>query len=300
MAIKGSDLRFKVDSAQTKIYKVCSNYRKILGKQHIYPTFQTDLVEFKNTVMDIYKKQDSKTFIHFGDGDYFFLSQIPFGSAKPKRRALSKSYDELDITPFITGFIKNDYICLECLEIDNKQKLLKLYPDIKVSYPTEFLYGLLSSKWFFKQFPNSISLIGAEEKLDIIKELMNYEQYKNYLGIQEFKDYIKIPQKFACDNLENTCQIVKQQLENSATKSQFKIFICGMGHVKSGLYHRMIKWHKGLYIDVGSGIDALAGIVNHNRPYMATWINYHLRNYNYSKIDFLQYNLKNDKLCKTL
>lgn len=293
--MKGCDPRFAIDSAQTKIYKVYPNYKLILGKKNIFPSFQTDLEKFKNDIINLFNSETSKTFVHFGDGDYFFLSQIPVGSAKPNKRALSKPYEQLNMKPFLNGFPKNDYICLECLVFDNKTRLLKLYPDITVSYPTEFLYGLLSSKWFFKQFPTSISIIGAGEKLDLIKELMKKEQYRKYLGISEFQDYIKLPQKFACDNLDNTCHIVKEQLHKSETHDKFKIFLCGMGHVKSGLYHKLKKWHNGLFIDVGGGIDALAGIVDHNRPYMASWMNYQLKDYDYSKIDYLQYNRANDK-----
>ena len=42
----------------------------------------------------------------------------------------------------------------------------------------------------------------------------------------------------------------------------------------------------GIFIDIGYGIDALAGIADYNRPYFGSWQNYKMSNYNYSKIDF--------------
>ena len=297
--IKGSDERYRIDNAYTKIYKVYTDYKNILSDNY-YPEFQNDLLKFKNKILDLHSNKISATFVHFGDGDYFFLTKQPVGSAQPKKRALSVSYDNFNIKPFVKGFIKNDYICVEYFEKQNRKRVREIYPDIKIDYPTEFLYGLLSSKWFFKNFPNNISLIGAKEKLNIIKDLMKHDEYKEYLGIDKFQDYIEIPQKFACDNLKKVCLSVEEQMRKSDSKNEFKIFLCGMGHVKSGLFHKLKKYGNGLFIDVGGGIDALAGIVDHNRPYMGTWVNYHMKGYDYSKIDFLQYNMKKDKLKKQI
>ena len=42
-----------------------------------------------------------------------------------------------------------------------------------------------------------------------------------------------------------------------------------------------------VFIDVGGGIDAIAGILCQDRPYFAEWVNYRIKGYDYSKIDFM-------------
>ena len=79
-----------------------------------------------------------------------------------------------------------------------------------------------------------------------------------YLGIDEFQDYISLPQRFSCDDLEATEKMVGEQLE----KSTSKIFLMGMGHVKSGLIHRLKKYTDAVFLDVGAGIDAIAGLID--------------------------------------
>ena len=58
--------------------------------------------------------------------------------------------------------------------------------DKKVTYPAEFAYGIISSKWVFKNF-KKIGLIRSNEKLKIINELMKYEEYQNYLELVAFQ-----------------------------------------------------------------------------------------------------------------
>lgn len=293
--LKGTDIRFEIDGANTRLYKVYPNYRKIMGKEHYRPQFQEELIAFKKLIVTKFTNEETTTYIHFGDGDFFFLSKKSVGSATPGKRALSVSYEQIDMRQYKEGFLKNDYICVECFVETNHTKFAQLYPSIKVDYPTEYLYGLLSCKWFFKTFPNKIGLIGAKEKLDLIKLLLERKEYQDYLGIDTFTDYITIPQKFACDDLDKVCTSVEKQLKTSTSSNQFKIFLCGIGHVKSGLFYKFKEWQKGIFLDVGGGIDALAGIIDHQRPYMASWVNYQLKNYDYSKLDFLQYNMRDDK-----
>jgi len=261
-----------------------------------YPTFQEDLIEFKNLIIQLEKDKKGTSFVHFGDGDYFFLQKKAVGSATPGKRALSIPYNKFDIIPFRKGWLKADYHCVEHLN-NNEQKLHELYPGQK-TIATEFLYGLTMNRWFFTQFKGKIGLIGACEKLDIIKELMKYPEYQNYLGLEQFNDYINIPQKFACDNIDNTVNMVKTQLENSNPETF--IFLYGVGHVKFGLIHHLPKIKNAIYLDIGAGIDALAGLIDPYRPYANNWINYQMKEYNYGKIDLLQYSSSNDKNRKVI
>ena len=118
---------------------------------------------------------------------------------------------------------------------------------------------------------------------------MEAPQYQEYLGLEKFEDYIPLPQKFACDDLEATEKMVASQL----MKSTSKIFLMGMGHVKSGLIHRLSKYRNAVFLDVGASIDALAGIIDIDRPYMGDWTNYQIDDVQlYKGIDFLAYDGK--------
>ena len=263
------------------------NPKPEFGDPKAYPNFQKELELFKNHLCKLVAEEKSKTFYKFGDGDYYFLKKQEYGSAAPGKRALSKSYEEINHQEFVEGVLFNDYILAE-IDYGNRRRFNEIYPKRQIDYPAEFCYGLVANKWLFNTFNGKIGLIGAKEKIELIEKLMKYEEYKNYLGIDKFNDYIYIPQKFACDNVNSVEEMVSKQLLNSDSN----IFLMGIGHVKSALLHRLKKYKNAIYLDVGSGIDAIAGIINIRRPYMGNWINFRLKRYNYSNIDDLKYNKK--------
>ena len=252
-----------------------------------YPKFQEELEEFKHLLIELVYLNEPKTFYKFGDGDYYFLNKIPTGSATPGRRALSKSYDEINHDAFVKGAQECDYYTCEIYP-ENRVNFIDVIQR-RIDYPAEFGYGLVANKWLLKTFAGKIGLIGAGSKLNIIKNLMEAPQYQEYLGLEKFEDYISLPQKFACDDLEATEKMVASQL----MKSTSNIFLMGMGHVKSGLIHRLSKYRNAVFLDVGASIDALAGIIDIDRPYMGDWTNYQIDDVQlYKGIDFLAYDGK--------
>jgi len=253
--------------------------------ENTYPQFQQHLEQFKAWLKTSCESKQSSTIYKFGDGDFHFLRKSSVGSASPGRRALSKSYGSLENhQDFVDGVCKNDMIAVE---IYNNELFHQLYPERKIDLPAEFGYGLVANKWFTKTFSGKIGLIGADEKLDLIQNLMQKKEYQEYLGLEDFNDYVKIPQRFACDDLENVVQSTLKQIKQ--TKDETVLFLVGIGHVKSGLLHRLKEEKNAIFYDVGSGIDALAGIIDFYRPFMGDWINHRLEGYDYGKIDFLQY-----------
>ena len=249
-----------------------------------YPKFQEELEEFKHLLIELVYLNEPKTFYKFGDGDYYFLNKIPTGSATPGRRALSKSYDDINHDAFVKGAQECDYYTCEIYP-ENRVNFIDVIQR-RIDYPAEFGYGLVANKWLLKTFAGQIGLIGAGLKLNIIKNLMEAPQYQEYLGLEKFEDYISLPQKFACDDLEATEKMVASQL----MKSTSKIFLMGMGHVKSGLIHRLSKYRNAVFLDVGASIDALAGIIDVDRPYAGDWTNYQIDDVQlYKGIDFLAY-----------
>ena len=249
-----------------------------------YPQFQEELEEFKHLLIELVYLKEPKTFYKFGDGDYYFLNKIPTGSATPGRRALSKSYDEINHDAFVKGAQECDYYTCEIYP-ENRVNFIDVIQR-RIDYPAEFGYGLVANKWLLKTFAGQIGLIGAGLKLNIIKNLMEAPQYQEYLGLEKFEDYISLPQKFACDDLDATEEMVASQL----MKSTSKIFLMGMGHVKSGLIHRLSKYRNAVFLDVGASIDALAGIIDVDRPFAGDWTNYQIDDVQlYKGIDFLAY-----------
>lgn len=258
-----------------------------------YPNFQQDLLSFQSLICNLVDQKKGASFVHFGDGDYYFLKKIPIGSATPGKRALSIPYHEFNIEPFRTGWDLADYHCVEYLERQMKPKYNELFSDWDKTIATEFLYGCTANRWFTKTFRGKIGLIGAKEKLDVIQELMKHKEVQEYYGLEDFNDYIYIPQKFACDNLEETFEMVREQLKHANPDTQ--VFLFGVGHVKSGLIHKLPSVKQAIYLDIGGGIDALAGIIDPERPYSFEWINHRMTYYNYGSLDYLNYVIHKDK-----
>ena len=256
------------------------------------PNFQNGLVKFKYDLTDMVEKKESKTFFKFGDGDYFFLKAESVGSAGIGKRAISVNYNQINHQDFVQGSKMNDYYTCEIYP-ENRRMFSEVLPGISIDYPAEYGYGLVSNKWFFETFKGRIGLIGADKKIDLIQELMNHREYQEYLGIESFNDYIKIPQKFACDDIESTEKMVATQLENSTSD----IFLFGIGHVKSALSYKFKKYKKSIFYDIGSGIDAIAGVIDIDRPYFGEWTNYQIKNSPlYNEIDYLAYQGKGNHI----
>ena len=256
-----------------------------------YPEFQEKMSNFKNLIEDNFLNSLGKTFYKFGDGDYYFLKKIKFGSARPGRRALKKPYFMIPHRKFVKGAKLNDYY-LNKIDKQHQDMFYEIFGR-SMDFPSEFVYGLTANKWFFKNFPHNIGLIGADVKIQIIQRLMEQDEYKDYLNLEKFNDYISIPQNFAVDKLSEIEKNIKASLELSGSK----IFLVGMGHVKSGLLHKLKDYKKNVqFIDIGVGIDAIAGIVNIERPYFGNWKNYRLKDQAiYENVDFL---IRKDKVSK--
>ena len=250
-----------------------------------FPNFQEEMEKFKSFLIDSVEKEKSITIYKFGDGDYYFLKKMPVGSASPGRRALSKSYELIGHEAFVEGSKKCDYYTCEIYP-ENIAHFNEVLPGVKIDYPAEYGYGLVCNKWLMKTFAGKIGVLGANTKMKLIENLMEAPQYQEYLGLEKFEDYISIPQLYACDDIDATEKMVGEQLE----KSTSKIFLMGVGHVKNGLIHRLKKYTDAVFLDVGASIDALAGIIDIDRPYAGDWINYQIDEDNlYEGVDCLAY-----------
>jgi len=255
-----------------------------LSDPSLCPDFLGRYEQFKKILVKEVEGNTPVTYIHFGDGDYYFLSKQAVGSATPGRRAISLPYDKINMIPHLEGVLRNDHISVELSPV-LRGHFQKVFPGKTPDVPTEFVYGSVANKWFFQQFRGSIGVMGAAEKINIIKKLMQYPEYQEYTGLSGFEDYITIPQKFAADNVDETEKIVADQL----SKAHSRVILYGVGHVKNALVHRLRKHHNAVYVDVGGGIDMIAGIIDCERPYAAGWVNHQLRDHDYSGVDFMYF-----------
>jgi hypothetical protein len=253
------------------------------SSESTYPDFQEKLDFFKENLISNLNNKIPTSMSRFGDGDYYFLNQIPKGSAKPGKRALSKPYSDIDMEPFKQGYLKNDFnFCLVTSQHQNQFNEMFTRP---MDFPSEIIYGLVANRWIFRNVNHKIGIIGAKPKVKIIKKLMQHDRYKDYLEKEAFNDYLYIDQNFACDNLSKT----KKNLFKQVEKSESELFLVGVGHVKSGLLHELKKVKPAVYLDIGVGVDALAGLVNIYRPYFGKWKNHKISNNKllYRKVDVL-------------
>lgn len=151
------------------------------------------------------------------------------------------------------------------------------------SLPCEAVYGLVATRYIFRNYKNEIGIIASKEKIAIIKQLMRSNEYKNYLGVESFCDYVEIPQKGAADNVEKLAQSYQATIKNSKAN----IFLVGAGSSKIALIPLLQMYNDAVFIDVGAGIDAIAGIVCQDRPFFANWVNHKIKGYDYSQVDFM-------------
>lgn len=253
--------------------------------------FQRGLESFKALLVASVNASRSETYLKFGDGDYYFLRGIPVGSAAPGKRAISKTLPENVLADYQDQAKLADFFLCEQL-LPNRAMFFSTF-NKQPDFPAEYVYGLLSNRWLTNQFSGEVGLIGSSSKLNLIRSMLKYEEYQNYLGLQDFRDYVAIPDRFAADDPIESCVAVGDQLTGTSSK----LFLVGVGHLKSALFAKVQDYRSAVYLDVGSGIDALAGIIDTKRPYMENWTNYQLKNQDrYENIDFLNFNNANIKI----
>ena len=120
---------------------------------------------------------------------------------------------------------------------------------------------------------------------------MEYEEYQEYLGLNKFQDYINLTQEFSFNNIKNIRKTIKGLLK----KTKSTIFLVSIGEIKSEIFHLLKDYKNATYIDIGCYMDALAGIIDYKLPYAGNWINYKIQNYDYSKINNLEFQSKFEK-----
>lgn len=247
--------------------------------------FHLDYARFKDSLKGLVDNQIPSSILRMGDGEYYFLKNMAIGSASQGKRTTSKELESIDKSDFVEGVLKNNYVLNE-IGLSARSRFKELFPNVYSPFCIEYVYALMMNKWILQEFKGKIALIGAGPKIREIQELMKFQQYQDYLGIESFNGYITIPQKFTSDNWQYTFEDIKDQLVNV----EADLFLCGMGQVKMAILSRLKEIKPAVYLDVGGTIDALAGHINPYRPYAWDWVNYRLKVNPYAhEIDYMHF-----------
>lgn len=135
-------------------------------------------------------------------------------------------------------------------------------------------------------FPSEIMIVGGKEKIEAIKILEQYTDYKNYIGISKFCGFVEVPKIGAADNE----QLIIDDIINSYNIYKPKIILLGIGSSKLYIMPILKTKINAIIIDIGAGIDALAGVISQDRPYFANWVNYSSKQINYDQMDMMDLN----------
>lgn len=246
-----------------------------------WPTFQEDYERFKNLLIHLVDAKLPKVFMRIGDGELFFLEGQSFGNIGNRHVS---NIQALNLNEFREGFLHTDYKMIQ-LYSHMIEKYKQYFPNNPVDFPLEYAYSIIANRWLFKQFSGRIGIIGSEKKLEIIKKLFEHPEYREYIGMDGFVDYIPVQERFACDDIAGNEIRIGSMLKDSKSD----IFIYGIGISKMALAHRFKNYKNAVYLDVGCGISALAGMTSLERPYFGAWKNYRLNDYDYSDVDQMDY-----------
>lgn len=286
--------------------------------KNFWPTFQEDMEHFKKKLIESHNSNESMVVLRMGHAEHsLFNILVPYkkkGSVITQNilpRHYTKNPSVLTWCKLLESINQSDYITTQIgedfknwiwdlihykniyNEYKNSNNLNTLFNnrhffsenyDIneKMDMPLDIIYGLIANKWILKTFSNQIGLIGNVKKIDVIKNLMKHKEYQQFIHNDYFLDYINIPQRCALesDKLEN-------YIYERVKKGKCKIYLIGAGVSKLKFFYNLknIK-PDGIFIDVGHGLDAIAGIADYNRPYFGSWQNYKMKDYDYSIIDF--------------
>lgn len=262
------------------IYKIQNstylNPEKEYSNPDLYPNFQEDYLKFQQVLIHDCQSKKNSTYYKFGDGDYLLFKNEKHGTTKPGVRDIKKSFKPLDVEMVKKYAHMHDKYFCEIINFNLMNEVLKK----DIDFPAEYLYGSVANKWFFSSF-KKITIIGSEAKLELIHELMKFQEYREYLGIEKFHNLISIPQTGALTNSDK----IYKKIKNKVEKSNPDLFLLGIGLAQNTLMNSLKRSVTAPLVSVGSGIDAIAGVIDIYRPYYGSWTNYRLKTSNiYKKI----------------
>jgi hypothetical protein len=255
---------------------VSYNHRDLVSMKLNYVApgvFQEYYNNIFNEIEDSLKNNRPFSVIRSGDGEAYFLQEKYIGNIV--KRHLTVKDINIDTEIWIKKYLRNDIITY-----DANLSLRRLWTPIvgkdviKDYYPLHVVYALIANRDIFSILKDKkIGLIGSIKKLNIISELMNHKQYRDYTKISEIQSYIGIPDVGACNYPD---KILNDILKKSA-KNPCDIYFVAAGISKIYFMSELRDKLNCIVIDIGSGMDALAGIIPKDRHCFGKWVNYKIQ-----------------------
>ena len=228
--------------------------------------------------------------IRAADGEAFFLQKQVIGNIVTRHYTQSGNLQKVDVEIFKQGLLDCD-LRLVPMYRSFQWRFRQIYGrNIFSEIPFECAYALMASRRIFKT-NWKIGIIGSENKINIIQKLLNFSEYRDYIGREAFQDYIAVPERGTANDPVSLAESIKPKL-----KDGIDIYLVGIGIAKMVVLPRLAKAGKAVFFDAGAGISALAGLVNKERQYFAGWTNFRLKDYNYSQVDQMDLDLAKDKI----
>jgi hypothetical protein len=264
-----------------------------------WDSWEHDIKRFKEKVTECIKKEKPLTVLRVSHTEFSLFNKFIDGKPKvgplankhsngnEKKEDFHHYYNSLIQADFITTQIgydfenwmrdvqnyKRNYQKYRSEAVLNQNMFLRDHVEIPrkelMDFPFDIIYGLVANKWIFKTFKNRIGLIGSSKLIPIIEEKMKDEKYQEYLGVDYFTDYISVEAPMTL-----TVKGLEKNLRSDLKKSKGDVFLIGMGCGKVRVFHLLKEMKNAVYIDIGHGIDALAGKCDNTRPYFGSWKNF--------------------------
>lgn len=242
--------------------------------------------EVRGTIRDRISRRQKYSIIRLGDGEALFLQGWRGGNIG--RRHLTDDV-AIDLSAWRRSYQENDL-----LTFDSRWGQRRLWNSIegeriRADYtPLTAIYALVANRDIFQLVKSRrVGIIGPGPKLAIIERLLRYPQYREYLGLAGFDSYVEIPQRGAVNDAEKVLRdIVAREREYPCD-----VYLVGLGIAKLRILSGIRDALDAVVIDIGSGLDAIAGIIPKDRPYFGSWVNYKLVGYDYDHVDVLAYHI---------
>lgn len=219
------------------------------------------------------------TILRVGDGEANFLKGVIKGNTATRHFTDNKRPSQEYLNRFKEGMIRCDSIHVEMYKTVTTAFQGIYKKNVFSPIPLECIYALVASRKLFKN-NYRIGIIGSDNKVAIIKELLKHEEYRSYIGRDTFEHFITVPERGSSNNVDELLANITSQLDPT-----IDIYLIGIGIAKMAIMADFKKNSSSVFLDIGCGISALAGLVSNDRPYFADWNNFRLRNFDYSKID---------------
>lgn len=252
------------------------------------------LVEYYHQLHELIDSEVSSkrgfSIIRVSDGEKNFLKAVIKGNTANRHFTKSEKPKKEYIDMFKNQLLKCDSIHVEMYK-DMADGFKKIYgKNIFSPIPVECIYAIVSNKSIFSN-TYKIGIIGSDRKIEIIKKLLTHKEYTNYITRSDFDHYITVPDKGSSNDVG---ALKKHIMDN--LNPDIDIYLVGIGIAKMAILGDLAQKSNAVFIDVGCGISALAGLVSNDRPYFANWVNFRLKDFDYSTVDIMDADMKKNDI----